>query len=681
MFNLSEFLFLIAAIAALLGQGRFSIVFFCLEVITGLLWHEVPFIEQTAATTTKNLLVGSSQVYIADALFLGMLHRNAKQTSFQNGTFRTPKKTGVFLFQNFILVPALCGSFILMLPPQTLLVREWATYTVPRMGFLASIGTFTAILWGHDGRMHRRQTIEYLRGRTLFEFAFWSLSHLFLMALLIRRPAKTPEDNLNDISTFSTHFMMAVPIFWSAFRFPVALNAFCLTLLSGGLYLISDVGFGPFAGIATSERMINIGAFVLFFGSLGYLINITQEESRLINEELESRVERRTQALRLSENFTSLLIENIPDLITVKDSQTRKYIRVNQAAEFFFQKNRDEFLNKTDAQLFEPFRCTEHKHYEDQAIQQDRLVEMPNEQFRHPELGLLYLRTRKIPLKDRDGRASGILTLSENVSEKVQLEEQRNATLAESNARREAERLIELRDQALKLAAHEIKNPLAALQLFLELGFRKVLEINSNQAGDSVEQIYKNSIAETKRIGRLVDELLQPRSDQGPTLALRILEKQDLSDLIRRTVDQYHEIFKQADCLFFEKIESNIIADIDPDRIQQVVQNIFSNAAKYGRGTPVDICLQQNQQHWELRVIDHGVGIARENQKKIFERFCKVADRSRFSGMGVGLSLTQEIVEAHHGEIQLVSELGQGSTFIVRCPLALKPAIQKTQAA
>ena len=118
-------------------------------------------------------------------------------------------------------------------------------------------------------------------------------------------------------------------------------------------------------------------------------------------------------------------------------------------------------------------------------------------------------------------------------------------------------------------------------------------------------------------------------------------------------------------------MEGQIKAELDEDvwlfgdrsRIEQVIYNILNNAARYGKGRPVEIKLQQRKNKLILIVSDQGRGIKPEDHKRIFHRFQRAVPASEISGLGLGLYIAKEVVESHDGKITLKSELNQGATF------------------
>jgi signal transduction histidine kinase len=116
---------------------------------------------------------------------------------------------------------------------------------------------------------------------------------------------------------------------------------------------------------------------------------------------------------------------------------------------------------------------------------------------------------------------------------------------------------------------------------------------------------------------------------------------------------------------------ARVVGRWDPVRIDQLVTNLITNALKYGLGKPIEVVVSQGADNQALlQVSDQGIGIPRDMHAKIFERFERVpSSESRASGLGLGLYVVKQIVDSHRGTITVESELGRGSTFVVRLPL------------
>jgi len=112
-----------------------------------------------------------------------------------------------------------------------------------------------------------------------------------------------------------------------------------------------------------------------------------------------------------------------------------------------------------------------------------------------------------------------------------------------------------------------------------------------------------------------------------------------------------------------------VVGRWDPIRIDQIVTNVVGNALKYGGGKPVEVAVSARDGHARLVVRDHGIGIDREQQARLFHRFERLAGQNAPGGIGLGLWITRQFVEAMAGSIRVESELGEGATFVIELPI------------
>jgi signal transduction histidine kinase len=248
----------------------------------------------------------------------------------------------------------------------------------------------------------------------------------------------------------------------------------------------------------------------------------------------------------------------------------------------------------------------------------------------------------------------------------------RRAGAAVENARlyHEAQEAVRARDEFLSIASHELRTPLTPLQLHLQ-SLKRTLAAASPE-GLSVETLAsKVAVAERqeKRLSRLVSELLDISRIRLGKLELRP-EEVDLPSVVSDVLAHYRVELAQAGCTVNVNAPEALRGLWDRARLEQVVTNLLTNAARYGHGKPIDISLAQDGEAVRLVVRDHGIGIAPEDQQRIFERFERASSRN-FGGLGLGLYIARQIVEAHGGTIRVSSELGVGSSFTVELPLGM----------
>ncbi|MCC6552830.1 MAG: GAF domain-containing sensor histidine kinase [Polyangiaceae bacterium] len=336
-----------------------------------------------------------------------------------------------------------------------------------------------------------------------------------------------------------------------------------------------------------------------------------------------------------------------------------------------------------------------------------------------------------VPMRAR-GRSIGLLWLYTAESgrrygpDDVALAEDlgRRAALAIDNARlyAEAQAAIRARDIFLTVASHELRSPLTALQIQVHSMRRMAARAasvpgpppadptrgsippadatrGSSQshtalhaqldgrlpdtapAPRSLEKIAaKIEVAarQVARLTRLVDDLLDVSQIGAGRLKLR-LERLDLLALVRDVHARLEGQLAQARCAFELRAEGPVVGLWDRSRLDQVVVNLLSNAMKYGTGAPISVELESTTSTARLCVRDHGIGIAPEDQARIFDRFERAVSERHYAGLGMGLWIVRKIVAAHGGSIRVDSKPGAGAAFTVELPLKLGAAISETK--
>jgi signal transduction histidine kinase/GAF domain-containing protein len=251
---------------------------------------------------------------------------------------------------------------------------------------------------------------------------------------------------------------------------------------------------------------------------------------------------------------------------------------------------------------------------------------------------------------------------------------------------KEAERL---KDAFIGIAAHELRNPMAALR-----GYAEMLLVQTSRGKGAALSDWQQEAVEaidqaTTRLVDLTDDLLDVTRLQGGRLELRI-EPADLIALVRRVTARAGMTAPERSIELTAGAE-HVVAAIDVARIEQVVTNLINNALKYspaGGAVRVTVTEEAATGVACLTVRDDGIGIPAEQQAHIFGRFVRAdnAKREGISGTGLGLYLCRELVERHGGRIWFESEEGKGSTFFVQLPTfrqdeTLAPAAANGQAA
>lgn len=213
--------------------------------------------------------------------------------------------------------------------------------------------------------------------------------------------------------------------------------------------------------------------------------------------------------------------------------------------------------------------------------------------------------------------------------------------------------------------AHELRTPLMAMLATVE-AMQDGVYPTDNEHLETVA-------SETRRLARLVQQMLDLSRMENHTAPMNI-EAVDMVELVRGIVNAQEPLFHERDLRlrFADETQGKMpFIKVDPDMIAQCVINLMSNAMRYTpEGGWVIVTVGLDRKHLTISVSDTGIGIAKEDLSRIFGRFWR-ADASRAreaGGLGVGLAVTKQIVERHHGFISVESELEKGTTFTIHLP-------------
>jgi signal transduction histidine kinase len=232
----------------------------------------------------------------------------------------------------------------------------------------------------------------------------------------------------------------------------------------------------------------------------------------------------------------------------------------------------------------------------------------------------------------------------------------------------EARVAIQVRDEFLSIASHELKTPLTPLKLQLQLMARKIKNEPEKLKEGQLEKMINNADRQMNRLAKLIDDLLDVSRISAGKLKLH-LEVVNLQDIIRDVLVQYsHELEANLGHVELEAPEP-VYCNVDSLRIEQVLVNLLTNAVKYAPTKNIVVNLKKEENWARIRVKDQGPGIAQEDLERIFGRFERVRTTDNIGGLGLGLYISKQIIEAHMGKIYAESD-DSGSTFIVELPLA-----------
>ena len=249
------------------------------------------------------------------------------------------------------------------------------------------------------------------------------------------------------------------------------------------------------------------------------------------------------------------------------------------------------------------------------------------------------LRVRATPLADRHG----VVVVLQDKTEEL--------------------RTLRIRREFVAHASHELKSPVASLQALAEA-------VGQAAVDDPVtaQHFSQRLVEEADRLSRLISDLLDLSKLEHPGEVAA--ENVNLSACARREVLPFKVTAEAKSVDLSDDIETDVWVHGDPQQIELIVRNLLDNALRYTSGGAVSMTVRRDGPDAVLQVSDTGMGIPLEAQERVFERFYRV-DKARSrdqGGTGLGLAIVKHAVESNKGRVELISEVGHGSTFTVRLP-------------
>lgn len=238
---------------------------------------------------------------------------------------------------------------------------------------------------------------------------------------------------------------------------------------------------------------------------------------------------------------------------------------------------------------------------------------------------------------------------------------QASVALENSALFKQVKTLSEKKDEFIALASHELKTPLTTIN-----GYLQILQ---GKASDGTSQLFiERALLQIAKLNSLVSDLFDISKVEAGRLQLNY-EFFDMYRLLQEVTETY-----QHSCsthrIILEYNGRECVVEADRQRIEQVIINLITNAIKYSPNTDhVLIRLKQSKKALNVMVKDQGIGLSEDQQQKIFTRFYRAEGTSNISGLGLGLYLSNEIIDRHHGNIYVKSKPGLGAEFYFSIPL------------
>lgn len=381
------------------------------------------------------------------------------------------------------------------------------------------------------------------------------------------------------------------------------------------------------------------------------------------NQVLEREIAERKLAeeeIRKTQAFLDSIVENLPDMIFVKEAKELRFVRFNRAGEYLLGYSRDQMIGKNDYDFFPEKEADFFTGKDREVLDKGVIEDILEEPIHTRDKGIRILHTKKVPLYDKQGKPQYLLGISEDITEKKQDQEvliQKTELLAHSKAELEQLELFAFS------ATHDLQEPLLKIIFYSDL-----LEKETSPKLDPRGRTHLKRIRSGAFRMRHIMEQLRELSRIG-TAALPF-ERINLRDIV-------HEVLLDLDLRIAEagaKVEIGELPALSADRTQmrQLFQNLIGNALKFRRQEEIlHVTVRSrkvDKDRIEITVEDNGIGFDEKYLDRIFKPFQRLHGGNEYEGSGLGLAICQKIVLRHGGEISARSSPGQGAAFIMTLP-------------
>ncbi|MEG8947361.1 ATP-binding response regulator [Rosettibacter firmus] len=405
-----------------------------------------------------------------------------------------------------------------------------------------------------------------------------------------------------------------------------------------------------FASYETAIQSTRLGAFGYIpkpFTPDEFLYQIEQgiKQRKLILESEKLKKEREENLLELASEKSRLnaIIKSISDgvLVINKNGELAYY---NYAALKFLDLSDIKIGDKILPLLNEKIVQIVEKIFSSETI----LLKSYTTQIELKPDNELIVEAAATPIPHPDGTLAGVVIVLSNITEfkKIEL----------------------IKSQFVSMVAHELKAPLAAVQGYLNLLTDEKINLPEEKRKDYLNR----SLIRLKSLSDLVNDLLDISRMELKT-KFREIEDVDIRDIIKNLI-QFFEIDIKKRGL---NLEINIAENLptikaDQNEISRLITNLLSNAIKYNKDNgKIIIDISSSTNYLEIKITDTGIGLKPEEKSKLFNEFFRAKNEKTrgISGTGLGLSIVKKIVDSYYGKIDVVSEFGKGTTFIINLPI------------
>lgn len=367
--------------------------------------------------------------------------------------------------------------------------------------------------------------------------------------------------------------------------------------------------------------------------------------------------------LQHANEFLESLLENIPTMIFAKDAASLRFVRLNRAGEQLLGISREQLLGKSDFDLFPRNQAEFFVAKDRQVLAQGDIVDIPMEEIDTQALGRRILHTRKVPVRDQNGKPVLLLGISMDITEAkatelrivgLNAELKRHAELLESSNR-------ELESFCYSVS-HDLRAPLRAINGYARMLEREHAGVLSGDGQRFVQTICNAS----ERMAQLIDDLLE-----FARLGRQTLERNEV-DMMAVAGKAAAEVLESRPAPHPQLHIAQLPPTLGDRRLLHLLWlNLIDNAVKYSSGVAgprLEVWAETRGEEVIYAVRDNGIGFDMQFYDKLFGVFQRLHSNTQYPGTGVGLAIAQRVVERHGGRIWGESAPGKGATFYFALP-------------
>jgi PAS domain S-box-containing protein len=344
--------------------------------------------------------------------------------------------------------------------------------------------------------------------------------------------------------------------------------------------------------------------------------------------------------------FLDAIIENIPDMVFVKDAERLSFVRFNRAGEQLLGFSRDQLLGKSDFDFFPVSEAEFFVGKDRETLRNKHLVDIPEEPIQTSR-GQRWLHTKKVPILDADGKPAYLLGISEDITDR-----KRDIAALRTAVERAEAATAEL-ETFSHTVAHDLRTPLRAID-----GFARAL--GDEDLSETGRSYCKRIAAAANRMGELIDDLLELAQVSRAEVRRANI---DLTALFMRALDDLQRIEPQRTVEVV--VPGPLEVDADPKLLAIVFDNLCGNAWKFTSprsAARIELGAQRVGAELVISVTDNGVGFDMAHADKLFAAFQRLHSAAEFPGTGVGLATVHRIITHHGGRVWAEGAVDRGAS-------------------